>query len=1661
MKRAGIVALMTLGGMVGTSFAGPTGDLCKYRLAKGTPVVAGEWHAGLEETKKYAEENGLPLMAVWSNGDSCGHCTKFENDVNSEPFRTFMAKSGIVYMFAHSGDAKPDGPEGGDTHKWCSKNWATKAYPYVRFYWKKGGKVLVDKNVTGDTVDGSKGRYTGSKTTKKPGYPDFIEDGATDYDTYNPGGRYSAWYITNGVSGVFRDYMPEPVITYAGGQFAVESVVATNNVTKSLDLKMVRDDAVKALVATNWIVFSLDGQAVTNQAPIVWGLGGPEAEKVFSYDFGMSGIDSGVTNIYTVSLLDDAKTVKSTMTITAVPYPYYGAEFTAGSGDCSALEVVTGLTTRVSIPLARRNASQPATNRLVAKYRAYDKGLGKYVDVVVTNEVNFVGERELIVELELPKGLAAAGIELMLLDETGRTAATSLIRTLEEEPENSPANPRWIGERTAETLAWGEWTMDFDAATQKVAAVEGDAYTLILVGGSKWCPDCVKTDRNLLDTQGFKTWADKHKVSCVVVDLPKVTADDPDHPAATLIRESPSLLSYEPVSVSERYVDACGEGEASRVQSGAGYLSRHGVPLTGNGGTNATEVAKRNASLFMTSTCEGGLCRPDCLDVTNEKTMQFKTGIPCLIVMDKSGRIIGRNFQFNNESPEEFKPCYIERLNELLAQEKDLSEEKNDSRQTTEDTLPLRGNTGVGDVAKSISYNDVNDWYRISTNALNAKVEYQLKGDVDAEVRLSVVQVTATGEHVLTNVIGSLKTGLTVGVEKIPSTNCFVCVSAPLTKSSWGVTYGYFALTNESSTVAEYVLKSNLVLSPTEVKQKFDVAPGEDMEVVVAVEKGRNYRFEGEDTISDNRLAYNAEGGFYVASETCDVSIPLCQSTFRYQIWNPGVVAFSSAQCKVKEPATGITTNKFIVCRLGGVSGAARVRIAVDQSRSTQLEDTYLFADDGKVLVWEEGDAADKELSVEVLANTFADGDQRVILVLSAEEDSAAMVGVNNEYELTLADDNDPSIPGKVEICGTVPAKGGTCVYAKAGTDVTIQLDRIGGANGTVGCSLASTAGTLEASAFSWPSRDVSTKSTKLSLADIGAGTLVTVTMTPNAGTKAVTSARSVKVSVVSADAPEFSTERVDWTVFKNVSITDLVESIDIRGGEGAVSVTKISGSIPGGIKAIYDSNEKKLRFAGVPTAKAGQYEAVYRVSAGGVKGLAVMVSFRVIDPVATSTQTGTALNEACAKTRTFSDLQVFSDKDWSKLIGLVTLTVPPSGRLSAKYVCASGTVSLLSKNWSSIQSTGGALTAELVGSTVATKGYQMTVTAFSDGSLTCFFRDPAYHDEALSILRPGADWQKLENGASDWQGYYTASLAMRTNGWGEANGPCSAGDGYMTFKMNTSSAIGKGVMSYAGLLPNGKAFSGSRTLWGYYDEELKKMVMAYVPVFAVSSSDDVSGLVLIEPGAAKEDPSCRGRYIYSDKNTYELFNTNKFVWISKEGVKAGLAYEAEFDVYGGYYSSEDDFAGSCSTVFSRTDLTFFAMTERCPLTLGIWSTNDTAVSVKRVNRKNSIKLVKERNDQNLTLSFSLSTGVVSGSMDFKDAFGATVKAVYKGVVMPGWGSASCEECSWGGQTEQRPFVSGACWFTKTVPYFDAKERERKVSVKYGCPFSIGIEAGR
>ena len=137
---------------------GTTSDFLKSRVSK--PTV-GKWCTGFSAAKKYADDKKIPLIAVWSNGDACGHCVNFEKSCMQSAFTKWMASSGCIFWFGCSTDTTAEEKHGGAGYAFA-KNGNLTTYPFVRVWWKSG---KVDVAQSGDYWDGAK--VDGSAVAKK------------------------------------------------------------------------------------------------------------------------------------------------------------------------------------------------------------------------------------------------------------------------------------------------------------------------------------------------------------------------------------------------------------------------------------------------------------------------------------------------------------------------------------------------------------------------------------------------------------------------------------------------------------------------------------------------------------------------------------------------------------------------------------------------------------------------------------------------------------------------------------------------------------------------------------------------------------------------------------------------------------------------------------------------------------------------------------------------------------------------------------------------------------------------------------------------------------------------------------------------------------------------------------------------------------------------------------------------------------------------------------------------------------------------------------------------------------------------------------------------------------------------------------------------------
>ena len=230
-----------------------------------------------------------------------------------------------------------------------------------------------------------------------------------------------------------------------------------------------------------------------------------------------------------------------------------------------------------------------------------------------------------------------------------------------------------------------------------------------------------------------------------------------------------------------------------------------------------------------------------------------------------------------------------------------------------------------------------------------------------------------------------------------------------------------------------------------------------------------------------------------------------------------------------------------------------------------------------------------------------------------------------------------------------------------------------------------------------------------------------------------------------------------------------------------------------------------------------------------------------------------------------------------------------------------------------------------------------------------------------------------------------------------------------------------------------------------------------------------LAGAFQITPGAADasatnmvEDSRCAGRCSYKAiRRSVAPATEADFFWRHVEK-SAEASYEVTLDAFGTYYVATDNFASCCAKTFQGGTLKFFVQDEGGGDSAA-WPTNGAPTMTVTYTAKTKTNAIKAAsNKRGLTFTFTPSTGIVSGTFTLGGE-----KMTYKGVVMPGWGSDNCTACGYasgldgGVEAQDRPFISGAAWFNDDVEYEDASGRKREISVRRGCPFSVGTQTGK
>lgn len=1279
---------------------------------------------------------------------------------------------------------------------------------------------------------------------------------------------------------------------------------------------------------------------------------------------------------------------------------FAGGEETAGN----RLEAEVGQSS-ISYSMVRENTN--AVSNLVV-LKAPD---GR----AVTNVVNWgVEQTEQTLTLDVSAYTESAGTTLTLQaavatgKDRGKVMDERTITVVAKE--NASDNPLWIGERTADTLAFGEWTMDMDAATNKAAKSEGSAYTLVAVSGSQWCPDCANTDRNFLsvaDDAGenrFRAWAAAHNVALVTVDVPRFTTNSVRTASPTLL----SRAAYATTLAPPREYPQSGADAAltnSTLRSGLGYLTRKGVS-----DEDALAVLERNRALVA----KGGLLHSP-LDSSD-----FRTGVPIFVMLRKDGTVAARLTRFAAVSPMADARAkwddVVKRFDEMLKIADGQPEESaNDYPGDGATAFAANGGTASG----MLSHADARDVFRLDGVGGNAIQRVSVTGMTGARVTLAFLKLGANGKKAyvgstVTNTLSAAGFSLDCTFTE-PGTYYVEVAAADITDAAFAVDSALI------DNFHPYTLTSAVVLVPRETRAVAS-APQGSKTVTMRLVKDALYKIQGLN-VSASSEALRARDAddpyceFFTAKVDGDVQLTCANEggQIAYQLWNVGEVAFTEAARTVKENVGEV---RIVVRRANGSSGAITVQPYVDEDATTLVDSdgAKRYAGDFSALAWAEGETGDKTVTVRIVDDQRFDGTGVLVLKLRKTDGEAAVS--ETAYELTV-NDNDKQSAGKAAFVAAEPyyAKAKT-VYVKVGTTAKVKVGRVTASDGPVTVRVNARPSTVDLGGdveddgtIAWGNHKTDVKSVTVDGLAVGTTTLTLANAT--GGLKTLSSSNTVKIVVVESDAPEFAASTAQATTTRYVAFSNAYPVVSVPDGTTKLTFTKLSGTLPAGLKAAWDPVANALVIQGVPTAKAGVYTPVYQVKADKTAGLTLALTITVVDLTKPGADGAAAPNPALAKTRTFSSVPLFRIGGADRMAGVARVTIPANGRVSAKLTMADGVASFSSRNWLGVEDDG--TVWAVLTSRNSEYEYVLTVGAHPNGLVTIFAE--AY-DWVFTGRVDGRMWSKSES-AADWKGQYTVALRHARVEEETVEGDAPRGHGYLTLKMTSSSAVNTGKMTWAGVLPNGTAVSGSAVLerdWVGED------CWAYLPVFARSSRDVLSAYLKIAEGAADKVASAEScQAVFGDCETY---------WMHED---AATDYEVVFDVYGGGYGTTYKLDEYYTENYpdTKSELAFDVDGLGGRLFVGTPVPDEVYPATVEIKEK-GLALAKGALN-GARLSFNRSTGIVSGTfkLPYVTASGksATTTATYKGVMLIGWGpGCGCEDTPELGGDVKLPFVSGAFW---------------------------------
>lgn len=1098
-------------------------------------------------------------------------------------------------------------------------------------------------------------------------------------------------------------------------------------------------------------------------------------------------------------------------------YPYSGGDFVLPNTDATRLEVEEGYSAglMVRVPL-QRTATVESRNGLVFNG--------------VTKEIVWAaGETRKLVEVLLPDGLPAGTVlPMQLLASSGSVHAESSVAIVAPQP-NSLRNPRWIGEE----FSPGEWTMDFDKAlAQARSAVYGNV--LVLHTGVLWCPHCQGLERDVFGTDTFRNWAVAKGVALVELDNPHRVGSSQaeDLACRTATGAPPTLLRY----------DAGSNSFLSRLESGASYLTRKGIAV-GDAVTPGTAeyVLQRNRNLGY-EWGEGTQCAPDA----------GRCGYPTVLLLDADGSIAGRLNRLEGDSCAYDLTENMHRLDALLRLSGGAGESANYPRTTTRTLSP-----GAGAETVDFQINDRVEYFALR-GLPSGRVSFAANGaPAGNPVTLSVVRYENGVQTVLAAGQG------TVSCAVAGEVNLFLKAEAYSESRAYGDDPGFSA-----------TITSSLILVPAERTAVLEPG-GRALQMEVAA--GVKYRLEGFTNLDagifrDDGAAEDG-GRYYTAQANATCPVFAAGSSVAYQIWRPGVIAFTQRDITLFK-ASGACT--FSVMRSGGSSGPASVKVKViggDAERGVR----YAW-DDATTVSWADGESGAVDLTLRLLDYEEFLPNQTVVLGL-ADAAGSGSSGVSGEgLTIMICDTDKPTL-----------AKTDYAIPAYATFDAAFAL------------------------------------------------------------------------------APQ-----------KAYNVDD-----------GKVTIKKVGGKLPSGVKLVYEDGCVSL--SGSPT-KTGTYSYAFVLQQKQGRetevGPVITMTFDVASPSDVAAGGNALLDKAVKAT-----LPLYEEADGARqLAGIVEYSITRKNVIKAKCRFLEKKTVTFKGRWATLAD--GTVETDAL---FAKDGRWLRLAMGPDGAMTAVLADPVKGTSysTYGVLRVGEG-----SFAAPYAGYYTVALL-------EKGSDDPMGDGYILIK----SIGGDGKAKWSGVLANGQSVSGTSIV------TRDDAGNAVLPILKYKSGDWIALSLKVRPNGS--DLAFPRAVLLCDGTVGR--------WSHYAKPSSLHSIEAR----GCWYDGKSALDSCCYLQFFGTELSLTAALEG--YRSEVYGDASPFPAVDVIVLPDNLKL--EGGNGDVKMKFSMKTGVFSGSMKI-DFSAKKVTAKYKGVVIPGWHDCHCEPPNPSDPYRidvSQPFAVGAAWFSDKV----------------------------